>query len=180
MRRLKIVLWVALAALVLAPAAAIACDKHKAEATTTADAGHAAPCGGCAKKGADAAALATHAKSGCNQSMTALIAKAKESGCSRSAELAAKAEGGDAEAKAQLVAMYLPEAQMPAEGDATPAQLATWAEQGCPKSASALIAAAKASGNPQAAELAQKAEGGCEKSRAALIALYKTDQAAVR
>ena len=69
--------------------------------------------------------------------------------------------------------------QKPAAGasatDASPnaAQFASWAENGCQKSAGELIKLAKASGDAKAAALATRAEGGCEHSKAELITWAK-------
>jgi len=55
---------------------------------------------------AEAVQLATNAKNGCSKSEAQLIAKAKESGCPKSHDLASRAEKGDDEARAELIAMY--------------------------------------------------------------------------
>jgi hypothetical protein len=55
---------------------------------------------------AEAAMLASNAKNGCAKSSAKLVELAKSNGCPRSAALAAKAEKGDEEARAELIAMY--------------------------------------------------------------------------
>jgi hypothetical protein len=60
---------------------------------------------------AEAAMLAANAKAGCVKSTTKLVELAKSNGCPRSAELAAKAEKGDEQARAELIAMYATQAE---------------------------------------------------------------------
>ena len=48
---------------------------------------------------------AANAEGGCAKSTAALIAKAKASGCERTAAVAAKAEAGDEDARVELIAM---------------------------------------------------------------------------
>jgi hypothetical protein len=59
--------------------------------------------------GAESAMLASNAKGGCTKSAAKLIAMAKKSGCEKSAALAAKAEKGDKDAEAELIAMFVEE-----------------------------------------------------------------------
>ena len=173
----KIVLMAVTAALVLAPAAAVAgegcCKKGKAaEAAAVADGAVAeAHCESCAKT----AALAARAHEGCSKSAADLIATAKKSDCPQGAALAAKAEAGDEAALEQLVTMCSPGAAGHGHG-AEAAKLASNAKTGCAKSKAKLVAMAKESGCEHSASLAAKAEAGDEAATAAIIAMYSATE----
>ena len=175
----KVLLGIAVLAIVAAPVVGFACDSDKKIEATVASAGS-APCAasetagsGCCAKNAKAAALAANAEAGCQKSQAAMLAMAKDSGCAKTSALAAKAEAGDEEAVKTLVAMYKAEPAMAkTDSQYTNAQLAEWAGAGCEKSTAALIAEAKASGCAKTSALAEAAEGGCQKSKEALIAKY--------
>ena len=177
----KAALILAIVALVLAPTAGFSgsgCDKSAAKtAVAKADCGK--DCDkGCCDKAAQNAMLAKNAGSGCDKSAEALVAVAKDSGCEKTAALAAKAEAGDEEAMAALIDKY--EGAHKSKSDEsqegpTNAQLAAWAGSGCDKSANELVARAQGSSCPKTAELAAKAAGGCDKSKEALIAMMQEE-----
>jgi hypothetical protein len=167
-------------ALVLAPAAVLACDKeHKGATAAMTASADTQPCcashGGCAKSAAHAAMLAQKAEAGDAQALTDLIATAKNMGCPRASSLATRAESGDEEARTTLIAMAQTMGSGKGTGQPTAAQLARWAEQGCTKSREALIAMMKKSEDAKTAELATRAEGGCSHSAAQLIAQAQAD-----
>ena len=81
MRKNTVIILLTVFALALAPAVGLACDKEKS---------------GCPhEKAAKLTALADHAEKGCEKSQAKLVAMAKDSGCEKTAALAAKAEAGD-------------------------------------------------------------------------------------
>jgi hypothetical protein len=173
----KAALSLAILALILAPTAGWTCDKNNATAAV-AKAGCAKDCDKpCCNDAAKAAMLAANASGGCEKSAHALVAMAKNSGCDKTAALAAKAEAGDKEAMTALIAQYEHADTKSGESmdQPTTAQLAKWAAGGCQKSTKELIARAKASGCEKTAALAVAAEGGCQKSKQALIAQYEAE-----
>ena len=171
MRLMKFtMLALVLTALVVAPASAGCgkCGGHAEEAKADAAKKEA----GCCSK----TDVAKSAGDGCTKSQAKLVAMAKDSGCEKTAALAAKAEAGDEKAMQALIAKNSGCSKSNDHHGAETAMLASNAKNGCSKSTAKLVAMAKDSGCSKGAAIAARVEEGDESAKQELIAMFESPE----